>query len=766
MLALLAACSGGGDDGDAAEGSSTTAVPEAESPFEQISAEALLPPDPTSHIETMAAPEAGFGWLAVGSVLEPAGGSSAVVWSSADGQEWSSETLVGAEDATASGLARREGLIAVVGRSGGGNEADAGIWLSDDGKTWAPAQADALGGDGRQSAFDAAMSEDSIVVIGSEQDGETAAPLAWTSADGETWERAEVPVEEGDAFAAVAAGPESFVIVGRGNDDGVAWTSEDGVEWTRASADTLGGPGTQAVHDVGAGPAGFVAVGEHSPEGTPAPASWTSADGREWSAPSSALPEPDDNKFSTRALLPVTVERVGEGWMAAGGSDFRPVVWRSADGITWSALPSFGDLPGLDSKTFITAMAATPERVMLALEGPVLLAATDDVWGELPPVGSVFPRGGASSLWISSLAEMDGTVVAVGGLEQPPGGGRAGGDRSFAMRGRDGSWKRAAVLQDRGALQDVAVAGDGFVAVGMESFDVTLDRANDPNPDGIVRLSTDGSSFGALAAGTTEAELEMGMANAVALGGRGTQALAGVVAIDGGWLAVGSIALDGVLTPLVARFDGSSVAAEDVSVMGGGSGETNPEAVCAAADGTVLVPGYQQSRDFEARLWQRNPQGQWSVVDIGAHEEDHDRALVACAMASEGTAGLAVGTSTRGDSDALAVLTEDGSTWTAIDAEAFGTTGDQRPSGVAALPGGGWIVVGSESRQGQVDAAAWIVSDDGEVRSVPGPGPFGGEGRQDAFDVLVVGDEVLVGGMDRHRAGLWRAPLDALLDAP
>lgn len=767
MAALVAACSGGSDGGGSGgdeDASPTTTEGTPESPFERIGAPALLPPDPTSSIETLRAPEHGFGWLAAGSVLEPAGGSNAMVWGSPDGRSWSPVALVGADDAAAWGLASRDGLAMAFGRSGGGDGADAGIWLSEDGDEWSAVEADALGGDGRQQAFDGAMTADAMVVIGSEQLDDSAAPVVWASRDGRSWARAEVPVEEGDAFAAVAAGPSGFVVAGRGDDDGVVWVSADGARWRRVADPAMGGAGTQAVYDVAAGPTGFVAVGTYTSEGAAsAPASWTSADGSTWSAPSGALPQPDDGRFSTRALLPASVERVGEGWLAAGGSDFRPAVWRSSDGLTWSPLPSFRELPGLGSETLITAMAATADEVMLALEGPVLLSAAGDAWSEVSVDASAFPRGTASALWLNALAEVDGTVVAVGGSERAPGGGRTGGQRSFAVRGANGDWAVTEVQSDRGALNGVAAAGDGLVAVGGESFDLTLGRSNDPNPDGIVRTSTDGSSFSAFG-GTTPAEVEQSMVNAMAIGGQGTQELSGVAPLQDGWIAVGSTTVQGNLTPLVVRYDGSRIAREDVRVMGGGPGssETRPQGACSSADGTVLVPGHQMQRDVEARLWQRAPDGAWASLDLGAHEVDHDRALASCAFATDAKAAIAVGTSTRGDSDVLALVSEDGTSWRSLSADDFGTTGDQRATAATGLPGGGWLVVGSEARQGQTDAMAWVVSPAGDVRRVPNAGSFGGEGGQAAYDVLVVGDDVIVAGIDRHRAGLWRASVAEL----
>ncbi len=145
-------------------------------------------------------------------------------------------------------LKNQGGRLVAVGFADG----DAGVWVSDDGHSWAGVNAAALGGEGDQEILDAALFASGVVAVGTETvDGEKKG-VAWLSANGDSWTRA--PDPEG-----VLAGPlnrvfsldrlskgfPSLVAGGSAQGDAAVWTSNDGVGWLREtdSDGALGRPG-------------------------------------------------------------------------------------------------------------------------------------------------------------------------------------------------------------------------------------------------------------------------------------------------------------------------------------------------------------------------------------------------------------------------------------------------------------------------------------------------------------------------------------------
>ena len=118
-------------------------------------------------------------------------------------------------------------------------------------------------------------------------------PVALTSADGTTWQRASGGIEKnlGQVSAvAAAAGPAGYSVVGRpaGPDNASVadvWWSKDLTSWTRAQdMNVMSGP--IQVLAVAADPHGFVSAGSHNNN----PAVWTTSDGKLWTTIDLALP--------------------------------------------------------------------------------------------------------------------------------------------------------------------------------------------------------------------------------------------------------------------------------------------------------------------------------------------------------------------------------------------------------------------------------------------------------------------------------------------
>lgn len=112
------------------------------------------------------------------------------------------------------------------------------------------------------------------------------------------------------------------------------WSSADGLNWTKRHNLNMAGLDHIKIEDLVEGPAGILAVGYTSQQGTCAPpdltihALWLSADGISWS-PVWGI----DGS-------PTTIAASSRGYIATGG-DVEPKVWISSNGRTWtpSALP-------------------------------------------------------------------------------------------------------------------------------------------------------------------------------------------------------------------------------------------------------------------------------------------------------------------------------------------------------------------------------------------------------------------------------------------
>ncbi len=87
-------------------------------------------------------------------------------------------------------------------------------------------------------------------------------------------------------------------------------------------------------------------------------------------------------------------------------------------------------------------------------------------------------------------------------------------------------------------------------------------------------------------------------------------------------------------------------------------------------------------------------------------------------------------TTSVGENDAAIWHTTDGRTWTLVTGQSeLGGEGDQQINGISPLPGGGFIVVGSDTSSGSQDAAVWL-SPDGNTWSKVSSSALGGPGRQ------------------------------------
>jgi hypothetical protein len=217
---------------------------------------------------------------------------------------------------------------------------------------------------------------------------------AWTSSDGVSWTRADVPPSdiEHSGIGGVTVGGPGLVAVGVSGDDAAVWTSQDGTVWSRVPHDenVFGGDGIQAMESVTTGGPGLVAVGgDHGRA-----AVWTSPDGYTWTrvphdgsvfgGPASTEDQDYPEGHPMRDVIDT-----GAGLVAVGsGGGRQAVVWTSNDGITWSRVPdpesvfARGNQPSAhhDPKAGMVMRSVTVGGPGLVAVGQDTLAWTAAVW--------------------------------------------------------------------------------------------------------------------------------------------------------------------------------------------------------------------------------------------------------------------------------------------------------------------------------------------------------------------------------------------------
>ena len=277
------------------------------------------------------------------------------------------------------------------------------LWTSDDGTSWTPVDSPSWHAAWSNAGAPMFMvaGDGGIIAVGHMGQGvgepgqrpPPAVPVVFHSADGMTWEQADLSQGFDHAvFRDAAAFHGGFVIVGRdGEPDrgtevvdpanpiprGVgrpaAWVSSDGIHWTVASVDGIAIEGGE-LSDVEAGADGLFAIGAGSPvAGDATPSGWASADGQIWRVVGGLgadLPAIDQAPLPGSTILAsdgrhiVVLDRVAPGSEAMAG-------WVSTDGGTWvrlpftgsSSLPKIGQYDPQDAHgTYVTGVTVLPDR--------------------------------------------------------------------------------------------------------------------------------------------------------------------------------------------------------------------------------------------------------------------------------------------------------------------------------------------------------------------------------------------------------------------
>jgi hypothetical protein len=788
---VSAACSsGGGGDGETSEQAPT---------FARATGSGLSFEEPVATVSDLLTPTADDQpWTIAGSVFDPSTRTSvATTWSSADGSAWErADVSPGDSDVSEafSAVADAPGGRVAVGYVGDSDASDAAVWRQAEGE-WQRVESDEFGGEHEQWAFDVAASDAGILVAGGESVfGEVRGRL-WFSPDGETWSS----VDGGPGGVFDTSGQESirevvafaggFAAVGSrtvdSEQDGVAWYSANGTDWAEVEAPTLAGEGRQSLTSVVAAGDVLVAGGYVSPPGGQGrPYMWRSSDGQSWGGAIGPLALHDDPRavatdMSVRSL---SIGNDG-GIVATGGADWRPHLWRSADGgQNWQLMPNPVAFGMFNDGVALTAAGERGGVTLgLGLE-PTVIKLAGDRWQN--STGDTFPDGGVQP-FATSIAQNADTRLVAGGRYTAPQGDTREKYVGEVWRADGEGWSplESDRLRD-GQVMDVTAFKGGFVAVGFEDFGLADERIGDTSPDGLLWTSPDGGEWTRIAAESPQAseavinalaqrdespeeiartvaelEAEMPRASVAPAGGEGTRSLEAVAPLGDGFIAVGVACCQDPGEPIVVVSpDGAAIGGENSGL--GGPGVQRFRDVCVAPGGTAIAVGISGSDGaYDAAIRRRAPDGTWSA---GTAEDDSfagpgSQQMYGCAAAEDGF--VAVGSDDRsGDSDARVWTSDDGVAWTRATAGVLGGSGDQWASAAATVPeGGGWLVGGTDTAPGDGDIALWRVQGDEVTRRDRGEPQLAGPGEQSVTNLAVDDDGVTIVGDDYGRVGLWHS---------
>ncbi|HTG48583.1 MAG TPA: hypothetical protein VK646_13110 [Actinomycetota bacterium] len=256
------------------------------------------------------------------------------------------------------------GLVAMGTKFGCCGEAFAG-WSSPDGLSWQQ-----IDGDNPPKAAGFAAAGPGFVITGTNG--------VYTSTDGVSWDHVQPPVDRAEFLGVTAGGPG---VVAVGSPDN-AWFSSDGATWQPATVPQTGVPADMT--RVAAGPDRLVAMGSTRAGG---PRSelviWASSDGMTWHdvAIDNAIMSPS---CRITGLAGSPAGFVATGWCGPVGHEGDYLVWRSADGVTWSRVGG-----ALEGQTHYFAVSAGPNGFIGTNSQGVWTSVDGASWTPVP-TGSAF----------------------------------------------------------------------------------------------------------------------------------------------------------------------------------------------------------------------------------------------------------------------------------------------------------------------------------------------------------------------------------------
>lgn len=257
------------------------------------------------------------------------------VWISENGYDW--RRLAG--ETTDPDLAMGGPDAATVGGPGLVGVGGGSAWYSVDGSDWSVAAVPALPAEiqaRRESERYVGMTgvtaagNDLVawgiaeVPLADKPDEHLVLPLLWASRDGRRW--IDVVDPDMDSVTAVAGGPGGFVAAGQAGSEAAVWFSADGETWDRVGEGAFNSPADLHLESAAATSAGYVVVGANGQcLSTSCPDQdiviWASADGRSWSRVPSADPFTGAKAYGAFAW--------GSGFVVGGASHGKPAIWIS-----------------------------------------------------------------------------------------------------------------------------------------------------------------------------------------------------------------------------------------------------------------------------------------------------------------------------------------------------------------------------------------------------------------------------------------------------
>lgn len=417
--------------------------------------------------------------VVVGTVTSRSGDRDGHIWTSRDGATWSVATVPAGGPGDQSLTSVAGGPLGFV--AAGLDGAVPGIWTSPDGLGWTRAGGPFLDSERVEGV---AVGPQGAVAVGTITTSGDVDGMAWFSADLTTWRTVPLGIagftgRTSQAVHSVTATGSGFVAVG---DDAngerrvaVAWTSADGITYQRQPPSDMIVPagsgstaGATAREVAGSGP--VVAVG-----GSASVQVWASADGRRWSRQD----PPEDARGSAEESRVATDERAV--LLAAGG------LWLREPAGRWTDVGADTNLFPRAARSYeLHTMTRTSDQLIAfgtAGAEPAQWMSPDGVrWERRPDAGGVFATGSVAGL------SRSGSLVVAGGSARDASGQNVAAVWTSADGGA--TWARAEAGNPAWAVRrttqifGVGTGGPGVVAVGLSWDGVTIDAHAWSSSDG------------------------------------------------------------------------------------------------------------------------------------------------------------------------------------------------------------------------------------------------------------------------------------------
>jgi hypothetical protein len=318
----------------------------------------------------------------------------------------------GDEQVMLGGAAFHHGWVA-SGRSSSGPDSNGFILSSPDGFEWRYGPADAAGFADTEIGL-LVERDRTIVAVGSASGSGQVGIRAWISHDGIHWRSAAGPFDRSSPTA-VGNGDQSLLLFGvaESGDHPLAWSSSGGNRWERVDLQLPVDPELARIGAIQSAGEGWLAVGDLSRgvDSQAWPVVWTSADGVSWSC---LLLD----RAGFDVARPTALHRSAQGWLAvASAGDVcgfgascpgDTVAWTSPDGVQWSA-GATGVAPWDRGGI---AIAGSAEGFVAAGHGTTWWSADGNSWVELADGGTA--AGALIGQPDALVMTDDGRILAVG----------------------------------------------------------------------------------------------------------------------------------------------------------------------------------------------------------------------------------------------------------------------------------------------------------------------------------------------------------------